>query len=166
METGDQHNWYVAYTIPNRERKIHLELQKQNIRAYLPMQRVIRQWSDRKKELKTPMFPSYVFINTTEKIRPALYGIQGILKFVAFNGKPVIISDDEISQIMQFENALLTVDRNLIRGDNVIVTNGPFTGLKGNLFCKRGKERFEIILKSISQSLHLEVPANYLRKIV
>ncbi|MBL4674758.1 MAG: UpxY family transcription antiterminator [Mucilaginibacter sp.] len=166
METGNQHNWYVVYTVPNLERKIHLELEKQKIKAYLPMQRVIRQWSDRKKELQIPMFPSYVFVKTTEKLRSALYGIHGILKFVTFNGRPVMMSDDEISQIMQFENTIFKVDNNFIQGDDVIITNGPFTGLKGNLFCKHGKQRFEIILKSINQSLYLEVAANCLRKLV
>ncbi|WP_449436486.1 transcription termination/antitermination NusG family protein [Pedobacter steynii] len=47
--------------------KIYNELTKKNIKAYLPLQNVIRQWSDRKKEIKIPMFPNYVFINSTER---------------------------------------------------------------------------------------------------
>jgi transcription antitermination factor NusG len=158
-------NWYVIYTVPNLEKKIHCELQKQNIKAYLPMQRVIRQWSDRKKELQVPMFPGYLFINTTEKMRPDLYKINGVLKFITFNGKPAVLSDDEILNIMRFENTAFNVEASFLQGDNVVIINGPFIGLKGKLFYKRGKQRFGITLKSINQSLSVEVPANCLRKI-
>lgn len=165
MEFEIKSNWYVIYTIPNLEKKIHCELQKKNIRAYLPLQRVIRQWSDRRKELHVPMFPSYVFINTTDKDRSDLYGINGVLKFITFNGKPAVVSDDEISNIMRFESTAFDVEPNLVQGDNVIIVNGPFTGLQGKLFSKRGKQRFGIRLRSINQSLSLEVPADCLRKI-
>lgn len=129
------------------------------------MQRVIRQWSDRRKELHVPLFPNYVFINTTEKERPGLYDIRGVLKFVTYNGKPAIVSDDEISNIMRFENTVFDIEPSLIQGDNVIIVDGPFTGLQGKLFCKHGKQRFGVTLKSINQSLSLEVPASCLRKI-
>jgi transcription antitermination factor NusG len=165
MEYELKANWYVVYTVPNLEKRIHQELGKKNIKAYLPMQRVIRQWSDRRKELQIPLFPNYVFINTTEKKRSMLYDINGVLRFITFNGKPAVVSDDEILSIMRFENTVFDVEPHLVQGDNVIITNGPFTGLQGKLFSKRGKQRFGIRLKSINQSLSLEVPVSCLRKI-
>ena len=158
-------NWYVLYTIPNLEKKVHQELGKKKIKAYLPMQRVIRQWSDRRKELRIPLFPNYVFINTTEKERCGLFDIKGILKFITYNGKPAVVSDDEISNIMRFENTVFDIEPHLIQGDNVIIIDGPFTGLQGKLFSKRGKQRFGITLKAINQSLSLEVSVSCLRKI-
>ena len=129
------------------------------------MQRVFRQWSDRKKEVKVPMFPSYIFINTTEKVRFDLYNIHGVLRFLTNNGKPAVLTDEEILQIMQVENTSFSVEQHLIQGDDVIITRGPFTGLKGKLFCRRGKQRFGIMLKSINQTISCEVELDCLRKI-
>jgi len=97
MENVLKSHWYIVYTFPNLEKKIYNELTKKKIKAYLPLQNVIRQWSDRKKEIKVPMFPNYVFINSTERERFNLLKIAGVLKFITFEGKPAMVSEDEIS---------------------------------------------------------------------
>ncbi|MXV49685.1 UpxY family transcription antiterminator [Pedobacter sp. HMF7647] len=165
MQAELKSNWYIIYTFPNLEKRIYNELVKKCIHAYLPMQRVIRQWSDRKKELQIPLFPNYVFINTTEKERFKLFNISGILKFISFEGKPAVVSEDEILQIKQFENTEFEVEPHLVQGDDVMIVKGPFTGMRGKLFSKRGKERFGIRLNSINQSLSLEISTANVRKV-
>ncbi len=166
MKNGLENNWYIVYTFPNLEKKIYNELTKKNIKAYLPLQNVIRQWSDRKKEIKIPMFPNYVFINSTERERFNLLKIGGVLKFITFEGKPAVVSEDEISSIMKFETMVFEIEANLVSGDEVIIVDGPFTGLQGRLFLKRGKERLGVHLSSINQSLSVEVCSSSLRKVV
>lgn len=129
------------------------------------MQRVIREWSDRKKEIQTPLFPNYIFINTTEKERFSFFNINGILKFISFEGRPAVISDDEIVNIRRFEDAIFEVEPHLIQGDDVMIVQGPFTGLCGTLFSKKGKSRFGIRLSAINQSLSLEIDISSIRKV-
>ncbi|WP_448634286.1 UpxY family transcription antiterminator [Pedobacter panaciterrae] len=136
MENVLKSNWYIVYTFPNLEKKIYNELTKKKIKAYLPLQNVIRQWSDRKKEIKVPMFPNYVFINSTERERFKLLKIGGVLKFITFEGKPAMVSEDEISNIMKFETMVFEIESNLVSGDEVIIVDGPFTDLQGKLFLK------------------------------
>src|SRR6478672_10641632 len=107
MESVINTKWYIIYTFPNLEKRIHAELIRKSIKAYLPLQKVIRKWSDRKKELKIPMFPNYIFINATEKDRGKILNISGILKFISFGGKPAVMSDDEILNIMKLEETLV-----------------------------------------------------------
>jgi len=166
MENVLKSNWYIVYTFPNLEKKIYNELTKKKIKAYLPLQNVIRQWSDRKKEIKVPMFPNYVFINSTERERFKLLKIGGVLKFITFEGKPAMVSEDEISNIMKFETMVFEIESNLVSGDEVIIVDGPFTGLQGKLFFKRGKERLGVHLSSINQSLSIEVCSTSLRKVI
>jgi hypothetical protein len=45
-----------------------------------------------------------------------------------------------------------------------MIVEGPFTGLQGKLFFKRGKERVGVHLNSINQSLSIEVCSSCLRK--
>ena len=159
------YNWYILYTFPNLEKKICKELTKKKIESYLPLQKVIRQWSDRKKELQIPMFPNYVFINTTEKERFKLLDISGILKYITFDGKAARVSDEEISNIKKFEEFSFEVEPHLVQGDQVLIVDGPFTGLKGKLFYKRGKERVGIHLSSFNHSISIEVCTTCLRRI-
>jgi transcription antitermination factor NusG len=159
------YSWYTAYTFPNLEKKVYNEFIKRNVSAYLPLHKVIRQWSDRRKELCVPLFPGYVFIHTNENRRFDLYGINGFLRFVSFQGKPAIISDEEILSIKRFENTEFEIERHLIEGDNVIITMGPFTGLKGKLFLKRGKKRFGVRLNALNQSLSLDISPSFIRKL-
>ncbi|ETZ22031.1 UpxY family transcription antiterminator [Pedobacter sp. V48] len=166
MENVLKNNWYIVYTFPNLEKKIYNELTRKKIKAYLPLQNVIRQWSDRKKEIKVPMFPNYVFINSTERERFRLLKIGGVLKFITFEGKPAMVSEDEISNIMKFETMVFEIESNLVSGDEVMIVDGPFTGLQGKLFFKRGKQRLGVHLSSINQSLSIEVCSSSLRKVV
>lgn len=158
-------NWYTAYTFPNLEKKVYNEFIKRNLSAYLPLHKVIRQWSDRRKELCVPLFPGYVFIRTDEKKRFDLYGITGLLRFVCFQGKPAIISEKEILSIKRFENTEFEIEKHLIEGDNVIITKGIFTGLEGKLFLKRGKKRFGVRLNALNQSLSLDISPSFIRKL-
>lgn len=165
MESALKTSWYIVYTYPNLEKRIFTELQKKNVNAYLPMQKKIRNWSDRKKEIRTPLFPNYIFINTTEKERHKFFDINGVVNFISFGGKPAVMSDDEILNIKKFEETVFEVELSLIQGDDVMIINGPFTGVRGKLFVKKGKERFGVRLSSINQSLSLEICTSCLRKI-
>ena len=54
--------WYAVYTRPNQEKKVTDQLSKKGVVVYCPLQKVIRQWSDRKKVLEIPAFRGYVFV--------------------------------------------------------------------------------------------------------
>lgn len=156
--------WYAAYTFPKFEKKVHDELMKRNVEAYLPLQKVFRQWSDRVKKMEVPLFPNYIFIKTTDFDRRDLVAINGILNFVCFESKPARISDDDIAIIKKLESENLEVEPNLIEGTWVKVIRGPLAGLKGMLYAKKGKFRFGVRIDTIKQSLSVEIPAAYLEE--
>ena len=87
------------------------------------------------------------------------------MKYVCFDGKPARVSVDEIAHIKSFEELSCEVETHLMEGDRVLIVNGPFTGLKGNLFYKKGKERVGIHLNSINHFVSVEVGASSLRKL-
>jgi len=166
MEASSPSNsWYILYTFPNLEKKICKELSRKRVESYLPLQKVIRQRSDRRKELSIPMFPSYIFIHSNEKERFKLLDIGGVQKYISFDGKPAKVSVEEIAHIKRFEETSCEVEAHLVQGDQVLIVDGPFTGLKGRMFYKKGKERVGIHLSSINHFVSVEVGAASLRKI-
>lgn len=165
MELGLKSKWYIVYTYPNLEKKIYNDLTRRSIKAYLPLQHVVRQWSDRKKVLEVPMFPNYLFINSKERERFNLLKVSGILKIIMFDGKAAVVTDEEIETIRKFEQLEFELEPLLVRGDEVLIIDGPFTGLKGKLFSKKGRHRLGVCIQSISQSLSVDVNSSSIRKL-
>lgn len=163
-------NWYVLYTYPNFEKRIRKTLVEKDISVYLPLQKTVRQWSDRKKEIEVPLFPNYIFVNISEKERISVLSTPGVVKFLSTSGKPCVVSDEEISSIQIIlehndKQLDLIVENGLAPGDRVRVTDGPLNGLEGILSEKKGKKRFIIMLENIGRYLSIQIGIEKLHRI-
>ncbi len=163
----DKLNWYALYTRPRFEKKVEVELYRREIESYLPVQTVIRQWSDRKKKVEEPLFRSYVFVHTTSNDRIGSLQIDGVVRMVSFGGKLSIIPDDQIDTIKRFlkEGYKFEPQDYLVKGDRVKVTHGPLMGVQGKLVEIRNARRFVITIDAIRQSIAVEIDPGLLRKI-
>ena len=160
-------NWYIGYTYPNYEKKVQRLLSQKRIDSLLPMQKVIRQWSDRKKQIELPLFPNYIFINTTAHERFDALNTEGILKFVSFEGRPAVLSEKDIESIRKISNGDFEISKehSFENGDYVMITQGPFIGMKGILFERKGKTRFGFKLDAIDQRISIEICTSMIQKI-
>ncbi|ACU02770.1 UpxY family transcription antiterminator [Pedobacter heparinus] len=167
MENAQQEkNWYVVVTYPNLERKALLNLLKNNFIAFLPLQKVQRKWSDRKKTIEIPLFPNYLFININEKDRFEALDIYGVKRYVTFGGRPAFISETDILNIKRIvESVDLYIEHSLVKGDAVKIIGGPFKDMIGILFKKSGQARFGIRVESMNQTLSIEICHTLIRKV-
>jgi len=94
--------WYAVHTKPRFEKRVTEILTRKKIENYCPINRVLLQWSDRKKLIGEPLFPYFVFLKITECELLSLRQIDGVINFVYWLGKPAIIRDSEIDSIRQF----------------------------------------------------------------
>lgn len=149
-------NWYVLYTYPNYEKKVLKVASQKNIPCFLPTQKVVRIWSDRRKILEVPLFPNYLFVQVNKQNRFTILDILGVVRFVSHSGKPALISDDEIKLIKKMSNSQeITLEQDFVNGDLVRIVEGPFIGLEGILFHKKGKNRLAIRIEGINQSISI-----------
>ncbi len=58
----NNYSWFAFYTKPRWEKKVAGLLSARGIINYCPLNKVVRQWSDRKKVVLEPVFKSYVFV--------------------------------------------------------------------------------------------------------
>lgn len=79
-------------------------LLENGIENYCPINKVTRQWSDRKKVVLEPVFKGYVFVRLEDNKKWEVKNISGILNFVYWLGKPAQIRDEEIDVIRKFLN--------------------------------------------------------------
>ena len=67
MVAEKQLNWYVVKTRSRAEQKVAQRISAKGLNVYLPLQKTIRQWSDRKKKVEVPLISSTLFVKTEEK---------------------------------------------------------------------------------------------------
>lgn len=125
--------WYVAYTKPQWERKVHEQLGRwYGIESWCPLVKSKRKWSDRVKVLEMPLFRSYVFLRVTEKERIQALSLDGIFKYVSYLGKAAPIKDKDIEELKQFIEEFKEVKvQNLEPGKSVVIREGVFEGQQG-----------------------------------
>jgi transcriptional antiterminator RfaH len=159
--------WYVAYTYPKFERKVRETLTRKNINAYLPLQKVTRQWSDRKKRIEVPIFPNYIFVNVLYNERFDILNVPGVVRFVTFGGSLAVISNEEIDSIQKLVtgNAEVELTTDFKEGDLVKMVTGPFAGLKGLLYERNNGTRFAVRIEGLSQIISIEVNTAWLEKV-
>jgi transcription antitermination factor NusG len=130
-------NWYALYTKPRWEKKVAKLLDEHGYENYCPLNKVTKQWSDRKKVVMEPLFKSYVFVKVDEKEKWALRKINGVLNFVYWLHKPAIIRVEEIDTIRKFLNEFTEVEieqlKQLKINATVRVKQGVFMNYEGLL---------------------------------
>lgn len=160
--------WYAIYTKSRQEKKINEELKELEIESYLPLQKVLRQWSDRKKWVSVPLFNGYIFVHINKKQYYNVLNITGVVKYVSFEGKPVSIPDQQISAIKQYlEEEEIILDeqlKTLKSGDFVEVIKGPLIGLKGNIVNWRGKHKLLVEINAINQNILITISVTKLSR--
>ena len=73
-------NWYALYTRSRWEKKVAELLTRKQVENYCPLNRVQRQWSDRRKIVMEPLFRSYVFVHMTEAEQLTARSVDGVIK--------------------------------------------------------------------------------------
>lgn len=123
-------NWYALYTKPRKEQKVAQQLQQLGFTIYLPLKTEIKQWSDRKKKVTSPLFTSYVFIHIEESKRQEVFIIDGVLNYVFWLGKPAVIRNEEMKLMrneIEMPNHGIEVS-SIAPGERIELQQGVFKG--------------------------------------
>ena len=99
--TLDLHNkkWHDLVTHPRAAKKVGMRLSEVEIENFVPLQKQLRQWHDRKKWVDVPLFSYYIFVYISTKKRHEVFQIMGITKFLSIDGKLSTIPTEEIERI-------------------------------------------------------------------
>ncbi len=166
MEKVLEKKWYALYTKPRWEKKIDTVLIRKGVECWCPLQKVERQWSDRKKVVEEPLFKSYIFVFIDSTERSKVLNTDGVLNFVYYLGKPAIIKEAEVNNIKLYlaeKDARISIvsEEGFQSGDMIRVNYGVFMDKEGTVI-RGGKKKIYVQLQSLGQVMVVEFPAEYL----
>lgn len=152
-------NWYVVYTKPRWEKKVAKQLEQKKIEHYCPLNKVQRQWSDRKKIILEPLFSCYVFVCLDETQLLPVRQTDGVMNFVYWLSKPAVIREEEIFTIKRFlsEYENIKLEKTMVNvNDRVRITSGPLMERQGNVLEIRSKT-VKVSLPTLGYTIVAEV---------
>lgn len=152
-------NWYAVYTIVRHEKSVSAALVQKDIDTFLPIKEVVNRWKDRNKKVHIPLFPGYLFVNTTLENRIRILNTRGVIKILGVNGIPSPIPSEQIKSIKYILESNLICDPwpYLTEGKDVVVIRGPLEGTSGKIIERRGECRLILSVDLIKRSVSVEV---------
>ena len=93
----NKNNWFVLVTKPRNEKKVESKLNEIGIEAYCPVRTELRQWSDRKMKVKTPLLPSMLLVKIPNNLRNIVFDVPNVRRYLFWQGQPAMVREDEVS---------------------------------------------------------------------
>ena len=154
------YKWHVIYVKSKHEKKIHQFLEKNNIISFLPLEKQHKYWADRRKWIEVPLFPSYIFVKVSSKEYFKVFEHSSVKRYVCFEGKPVIIPEDQIISIRAIIHS--RIDYSIYNchfqtNERVIITSGLLKGCNGEVLRQAGKNKLLLRLDDIGYSLVVNI---------
>ena len=153
--------WYAVWTRSRQEKSAAMILDALSIPHYLPMKSELRQWSDRKQTIWSPLFSGYLFVRIDLGRENQLQVLQtpGIVSLVGNQTGPLPIPDQEIESIRKVLDcgASYTECDLLKTGDRVRVVRGALAGVEGTLIRVHSETRLVLSVEMIQRSIAVSV---------
>jgi transcription antitermination factor NusG len=157
----NEYVWHAVYVKSRAEKKALSDLQAKDIEAFLPLQKKLRQWSDRKKWVDMPLIPGYLFVKVSRKEYDLALQSNHIVTYVRFEGSAAVIPErqiDYLKLLLKQDNLNIEITREQLEpGQTIEVIAGPLIGLRGKLIKRNGKNTVAIELENIGHSALIEI---------
>lgn len=168
IQNQSEPRWYILYVKSRAEKKVRDKLEKHKIEVFLPLMKIMRQWSDRKKQVQVPLFSGYLFLYIDEEQIHFVKMIEGVVGFVKHENKYATIKENQLNEIRMFLKTGLHIQSEpdvFSKGEKVKIVFGPLKDVEGELLEIKNEKHFIVRIEIIHQVLKISMPAQYLKKI-
>ena len=159
-DVKDNRKWFAIYVKSRSEKKVLKLLEDIGVESFLPLITRVKQWSDRKKKVEEPLFRSYLFVNIPLSDYYTVLNVNGVVKFITFEKKPVPVPDNQIIAIKEYLNdtELHSIDyEDFKEGELVRIKSGQMKDLVGRFIKINGKHRVIIDIEAVGQSIPINI---------
>lgn len=159
FSTNDE-EWYVLRTRSRYEKKLAEQFDRMGVDYYLPLKTERKKWSDRWKNVESPLFPGFIFVQMIEENRFEILNTPGAVQFLYFDKEYAKLTRRDVYMInyaVSGKQELEVVESGLVVGSEVKITSGPFKGFDAKLVHHNGKGKLMLEVHAIAQGVMIEI---------
>ena len=162
-------NWYLLQTKPNAHVIAFENLRRQGFDVFMPLIIKTIKKNGRFLDIKSPLFPGYVFMGTSIKPIPwtSINSTRGISKAVTLDGiyRPVSTHIIEGLQSRCDEHGVLRQLNDIVAADRVKIERGPFAEFVCTVEQTKDDQRAWVLIDLLQQQTRAEVSLDDVSKI-
>ncbi len=119
----------------------------------------VRQWSDRRKVIKAPVFPGYLFAQFELDKRVDVLRVLGVIDLVRVGAAPAEVNRKEIDALRQAFRTVQPIEPlpHMVRGQSVRVIGGPMRGVEGTLALIKSDLKLVLSVTMMNRSVAVEI---------
>ncbi len=153
--------WHALIVKSRMERATAQLLADHGFDTIVPVQRQLRQWSDRKKWVDVVLFNSYVFVGTTPERRFEALSAPYAFKWVQFGNRIATLTDTEVNLIRSLDgyDSPVHIQHSILPqiGEEMEIARGSLAGYRGFVVAVQGKTRVRLALNTLGCFAEVEV---------
>lgn len=156
--------WFALFIRQRERERCESYLFAQSYEYFSPVTTEYRQWSDRKKLTKTPLFPGYLFCRFHPSKSAPLLRAPGVCEIVSAGSCYLEVDAAQIADVRRCveTGAKLDVVPPLSFGQRVRITAGPLTGIAGTLTVFKQQLRVGLEISMMNRVVLVEVDSSQL----
>jgi transcription antitermination factor NusG len=154
--------WFVAHTLPRREKKLKEYCEREQFNAMLPCFRSVHKYRRKTVHFDKPLFPGYLFVQISPSVKQFLAQNEHVARLLT-------VFDQEIfaRQLHDIIAALETgmeiqVAPEIGPGHRVKIKKGPLQGIEAWVESRQGITTVFLRLDFIGQAASIKIPADHL----
>ncbi|HVB57950.1 MAG TPA: transcription termination/antitermination NusG family protein [Candidatus Acidoferrales bacterium] len=162
-EIDGKYPWFALQVRARREGNVADYLSGNGYEWFLPLYKCRKVWSDRIKEIETPLFPGYLFCRFNPLNRLPILKTPGVIQVVGYNRIPVPVDGREIAaiQILAASGIPNQPWPFLSLGDRIRIESGPLRGLEGILSAFKGSHRLVASVSLLQRSVAVDIDSAF-----
>ena len=159
MSEYSDRRWYALHVRSRHEKSVHTQLEAKGQNSFLPLCTAPRKWADRWKVVSLPLFPGYVFCRLDAAQRASVLATSGVIDFVRIGSELAEVKGYELEAIQRATQSSLSTEpySGLVRGDKVVMNDGPLKGMTGTLMEIRKEFRLVLSVELLCRSVLVEI---------
>ena len=167
---NDQPKWFAVYTKYKCEKYVAANLERKDIKVYLPLLEKVKIYASKTKKYKVPLISCFVFVRITKKDYIKVIETEYVLNFLRQRKDLISIPENEINILKrllgEYEATVHEEKMNWTLGQKMEVIAGQLTGLKGILVQEANNSHFIVELENIGVKLRMQFNSNHLMPII
>lgn len=151
--------WFAVAVRTRWERAVESSIVSKGYTCFVPVFKERRRWSDRWKEIESPLFPGYVFSQLDIGNRLPVLTSPGVLYIVGTGRLPTPVDPEEISAIQLVARSGFVAKPHpyLQVGQAVSIGEGPLTGLRGFVLKIKSEAKLILSVTLLRRSIAVEI---------